>query len=70
MLNPVRDVEVVETELLLADLDILGRQRLKVEKRAQAGDKTAAPILPTLVKVEAGLNRGTWARDLNLGPGS
>ena len=68
VLNPVRDVEVVETELLLADLEILGRQRLKVEKRAQAGDKAATQTLPTLVKVEAGLNRGTWARDLTLGP--
>ena len=67
-LNPVRDVEVVETELLLADLEVLGRQRLKVEKRAQAGDKAAAQTLPTLVKVEAGLNRGMWARDLNVGP--
>ena len=45
-LDPVRDVEVVETELLLADLEILGRQRLKVEKRAQAGDKAAAEALP------------------------
>jgi len=68
VLNPVRDVEVVETELLLADLEVLGRHRLKVEKRASAGDKAAALILSTLVKVEAGLNRGTWARDLNLGP--
>jgi GTP-binding protein YchF len=67
-LDPVRDVEVVETELLLADLEILGRQRFKVEKRAQAGDKVAALALPTLVKVEAGLNRGTWARDLKLTP--
>jgi GTP-binding protein YchF len=67
-LNPVRDVEVVETELLLADLEVLGRQRLKIEKRAQAGDKAAAPILPTLIRVEAGLNEGTWARDLKLGP--
>jgi ribosome-binding ATPase len=67
-LDPVRDVEVVETELLLADLEVLGRQRLKVEKRAQAGDKAATQTLPTLLKVEAGLNRGTWARDLKLGP--
>jgi GTP-binding protein YchF len=67
-LDPVRDVEVVETELLLADLEILGRQRLKVEKRAQAGDKDAASTLPILVKVEAGLNRGAWARDLALDP--
>jgi ribosome-binding ATPase YchF (GTP1/OBG family) len=61
-LNPVRDVEVVETELLLADLEVLDRQRLKVEKGAQAGDQAAAQTLPTLVKVEAGLNGGTWAR--------
>jgi GTP-binding protein YchF len=60
-LDPVRDVEVVETELLLADLEILGRQRLKVEKRAQAGDKAAAQTLPTLVRVVAGLNPRTRA---------
>lgn len=68
ILNPVRDVEVVETELLLADLEVLGRQRLKVEKRALAGDKAAALTLPTLRRVEAGVNRGMWARDLNVGP--
>lgn len=67
-LDPVRDVEVVETELLLADLEILGRQRLKVEKRAKAGDKAAAQTNPTLDRVEAGLNGGTWARDLKLSP--
>jgi GTP-binding protein YchF len=67
-LDPVRDVEVVETELLLADLEILGRQRLKVEKRGRAGDKAVAQTLPTLVKVEAGLNGGRWARDLKLDP--
>jgi GTP-binding protein YchF len=68
VLDPLRDVEVVETELLLADLEVLGRQRLKVEKRAQAGDKAAAQIFSTLVNVETGLNKGTWARDLALGP--
>jgi len=68
-LDPVRDVEVVETELLLADLEILGRQRLKVEKRARAGDKASALAHATLARVEAGLNQGTWGRDLNLSPG-
>jgi ribosome-binding ATPase YchF (GTP1/OBG family) len=62
-------VEVVETELLLADLELLGRQRLKLEKRAKAGDKLAAAALPTLARVEAGLDRGTWARNLHLDPG-
>ena len=67
-LDPVRDVEVVETELLLADLEIISRQRLKLEKRAKVGDKAAAAAWPVLLKVEAGLNRGTWARELALSP--
>lgn len=67
-LNPVRDVEMVETELLLADLEILGRQRLKAEKKAKVGDQEAAAALPVLRQVEEGLNRGRWARDLALAP--
>ena len=41
-LDPVRDVEVVETELLLSDLEIVGRLRLKAEKAARVGDRAAA----------------------------
>lgn len=67
-LDPVRDVEVVETELLLSDLEILGRQRLKLEKRAKVGDKAAAAAWPVLLKVEESLNQGRWARDLGLTP--
>lgn len=42
-LDPVRDVAVVDTELLLADLEILGRQRLKMEKKVRAGEKAGGP---------------------------
>jgi ribosome-binding ATPase len=66
--DPVRDVEVVETELLLADLEILGRQRLKLEKRAKAGDKAAAAAHAVLARVEPRLSHGVWARDLKLTP--
>jgi GTP-binding protein YchF len=66
--DPVRDVEVVETELLLADLEILGRQRLKQEKRAKAGDKAAGAAHAVLARVEAGLGDGAWARDLKMSP--
>ncbi|MBM4274672.1 MAG: redox-regulated ATPase YchF [Deltaproteobacteria bacterium] len=65
-LNPVRDVEVVETELLLADLEILGRQRQKIEKKAKSGEKPAQAALIVLERVEAGLNGGKWAKDLKL----
>lgn len=64
----MRDVEVVETELLLSDLEIAGRQRLKAEKAARVGDQAAAAALPTLRRVEEGLNRGQWTRDLGLSP--
>jgi ribosome-binding ATPase len=65
-LDPARDVEVLETELLLADLEILGRQHLKLEKRAKVGDKAAQAVLPVVSRVADGLNEGQWARDLAL----
>jgi len=67
--DPVRDVEIVETELCLADLEICSRQRLKLEKRGKSGDRETAQALKTLDKVEAALNQGKWARELNLSPG-
>jgi GTP-binding protein YchF len=65
-LDPVRDVEVVETELLLADLEVLGRQKLKWERKAKSGEKPAQAVYATLLKVEAALNKGRWARDAGL----
>ena len=62
-LDPRRDVEVVETELLLSDLEILGRQRLKVEKKAKAGDRGAAAALGRPAPGGGGAEPG------NLGPG-
>ncbi len=66
--DPGRDVEIVETELCLADLEMAGRQRLKLEKKAKAGEKDAAAALKTLERVEAKLNQGKWARELQLSP--
>ncbi len=67
-LDPVRDVAVVETELMLADLEILARHRVKLEKRRKAGDKQAEAGLKVMAKVEEGLNQGRWVRDLGLSP--
>jgi GTP-binding protein YchF len=67
-LDPARDVAVVDTELLLADLEILGRQKVKLEKKVRAGEKAGAAALAALTKVEEGLNKGKWARDLGLSP--
>ena len=67
-LDPGRDVDIVETELLLADLEILERYRVKLEKRQKGGDKKAAAALETVARVTDGLNQGRWVRDQNLAP--
>ncbi len=60
-LDPVRDVEIIDTELLLADLEIIRRQLLKIEKVAKSGDKKALAQLQLLQRLETYLNQGRWA---------
>ncbi len=50
--DPIRDVEVIETELALADLEIIERSKSKLEKKAKAKDKEAMKIYESLLKVE------------------
>lgn len=40
-LNPVRDIEIVETEIILKDIEILDRHINRLEKTAKAGDTHA-----------------------------
>jgi len=42
-IDPVRDIEVINTELLLSDLDSVRRRRERIAKDIKRGDKTAAP---------------------------
>ncbi|HTQ35246.1 MAG TPA: redox-regulated ATPase YchF [Stellaceae bacterium] len=60
--DPVRDAEVVETELMLADLDSLERRVAAAEKRARGGDKEAKALLDIAEPLLAGLHDGKPAR--------
>jgi GTP-binding protein YchF len=64
--NPVSDIETINTELALADLAAVEKQVAKVEKPARAGDKEAQRILAALKKVEAVLDAGRPARTADL----
>ena len=65
--DPVSDIETINTELALADLAAVEKQIAKVEKaRARAGDKDAQRILAALKKVEAVLDAGRPARTADL----
>src|SRR6188508_2110193 len=61
--DPVRDAEVVETELMLADLDSLEKRLPNLEKRAKGGDKEAASEAPVVAKALDALRDGKPARE-------
>jgi ribosome-binding ATPase len=61
-IDPVRDAETVETELMLADLDSLERRLPALQKRARGGDREAAAQLPLVETLAAALQAGRPAR--------
>ncbi len=67
-IDPLRDIQIVETELALADLETVERRMEKVRKPAKAGDKEAQKQLPILEKFREHLNQGGQVRTLELSP--
>ncbi|MCB1420356.1 MAG: YchF family ATPase, partial [Notoacmeibacter sp.] len=61
-INPVADAEVVETELMLSDLESLERRVVNIRKRAQAKDKESMTVLPVMDQAIALLNEGKPVR--------
>ena len=64
--DPIADIETIDTELALADLDSVEKALNRVERAAKANDKEAMAKRPVLQKLAAGLNEGRSARSLGL----
>jgi len=64
--DPVRDAELVETELLLADIDSLERRLDGLTKRARGGDPDARAQLALVERILPELQEGGPARRLRL----
>lgn len=64
--NPIADIEVINTELALADLESVEKALQKLGKDAKRGDKFAKQKQPVLEKLQAHLNEGKVARQLDL----
>jgi GTP-binding protein YchF len=62
--NPRRDVETIDTELILSDLDAVQKLKLKIEKAAKTGDKAAKSKLSLIEALESWLGQGKPARTL------
>jgi hypothetical protein len=66
--DPLRDVEVVATELLLKDLEIVERRKDREAKAAKGGDKKAARLVEHLARWAKAVGAGTPIRALGLSP--
>jgi hypothetical protein len=67
-IDPVADIETVETELMLADLDSLERRVDGLSKKAKGGDKDAKQILDVVNRALALLRDGKPARSTERKP--
>jgi hypothetical protein len=67
-IDPVRDIEVINTELLLSDLDSVKRRRERIAKDIKRGDKAAAAEDAVLEELEAALDSGRPALTVDLTP--
>ncbi len=67
-IDPIRDIDVVNTELLLADLDTIEKRRTRQQKMAKGGDKKAQAELDLIDRLEPHLSSGKLAVTLDVTP--
>jgi GTP-binding protein YchF len=66
--DPIRDIEVVNTELVLADLDSVQKRKSRTQKQAKSGDTKSKSELDVLDRLEAHLNDGKLAVTMETSP--
>ena len=67
-IDPVRDIDVINTELMLADLETVTKRRDRVAKELKRGDKAAAVEDAILERIEVSLDAGKPALTVELTP--
>jgi hypothetical protein len=60
--DPIRDAETIETELLIADMESLEKQIANIERKAKGGDKEFKAQYEFMLKVKTALDEGKPAR--------
>jgi len=66
--DPLRDIEVIQTELNLADLESIDKRIFRGKKQAKSGDKKLQLEVQVLEKLSVALNDGLAARTVILDP--
>ena len=63
-IDPIDDIEIINTELALADLESVEKQLYKAEKNAKTNEKEAVAIRDTLLKTKLHLDQGAFRHPL------
>ena len=65
-IDPVRDKEIIDTELQLKDLESIETKILKVKKLAETGNKEAKSVYEVVSQIKSTLEQGKSARSIDL----
>ena len=65
-IDPIRDADIIETELLLSDIESLEKRQKNLEKKAKSGDKLSKETLSIIDKILPKLQDGIQARDIDI----
>ena len=65
-LDPIRDIEIIETELLIRDIASVEKRMEKLQKTARIGDKESKDELAVLELIFPQMNDGTLVHDIAL----
>lgn len=64
--HPLDDIEVINTELMLADMETVDKAIVRVAKQTKSGDKDAKARLALFEKVKTALDEGKMVRTMDL----
>mgnify|MGYP000421489973 FL=1 len=65
-IDPLSDIETINTELILADMETLDKAIQKESKKSKSGDKESIILLDIYKRIEAIFNQGNLATHVNL----
>ena len=66
-IDPERDIEIINTELIIKDLDTVSKRINSLEKESRSGDKQKAKDAEILKELKEGLEKGILARNVREG---
>ncbi|MFA6413314.1 MAG: redox-regulated ATPase YchF [Syntrophales bacterium] len=66
IVDPIRDIEIINTELMLADLETIEKRLSVIDKKTKAGDKSAAHDMDSMRILQDALGRGIPCRNFSL----